>query len=182
VLRRFRPRLNFANVVSVIALFVALGGGAYAAFHLPRNSVRSKNLVNHQVKSVDLAREAAFKSAGLADDEVGDCSPTPNQWVSIGAQNVGPVGYQRDQLGYVHLGGVAEQCGDPASAVIFTLPPGYRPKQNHLEPGLKNSNAVAAINVQPGGNVVASPTASGDTVDLNGVTFRCAPSGKNGCP
>ena len=30
-MKRIRPRLSFANVVSVLALFVALGGGAYAA-------------------------------------------------------------------------------------------------------------------------------------------------------
>ena len=28
---RIRPRVSFANVISLIALFVALGGGAYAA-------------------------------------------------------------------------------------------------------------------------------------------------------
>jgi hypothetical protein len=34
-----RRALSFANVVSVVALFVALGGVSYAAFQLPRNSV-----------------------------------------------------------------------------------------------------------------------------------------------
>jgi hypothetical protein len=54
VLRLLRHHLSFANVVALLALFVALGGGAYAAFHLPKNSVRSKNIVDGQVKPVDL--------------------------------------------------------------------------------------------------------------------------------
>jgi hypothetical protein len=67
VLRRFRPRLTFANVVSVIALFLALGGGAYAAFHLPKNSVRSKNIVNGQVLGKDV-KEATLGVVPRATD------------------------------------------------------------------------------------------------------------------
>ena len=39
-----RGRLTFANTISVVALFVALGGASYAAVSLPRNSVGSKQL------------------------------------------------------------------------------------------------------------------------------------------
>jgi hypothetical protein len=46
--------LTFANVCSALALAVALGtGGAYAA-----NTVRSKDIVNGQVKAVDLKKNA----------------------------------------------------------------------------------------------------------------------------
>lgn len=37
-------RLSFANVVSILALFIALGGTSYAAIKLPRNSVGSKQI------------------------------------------------------------------------------------------------------------------------------------------
>ena len=40
---RIRARLTYANIVATIALFIALGGGAYAAFKLPANSVGSKS-------------------------------------------------------------------------------------------------------------------------------------------
>lgn len=49
-----RRRIGFANVVAVLALFVALGGGAYAAAQAPKNSVTSKSIKNNEVKSVDL--------------------------------------------------------------------------------------------------------------------------------
>lgn len=55
-MRRIRERLTYANVISTICLFLLLGGGAYAAFHLPKNSVRSPNIVNGQVKRGDQAR------------------------------------------------------------------------------------------------------------------------------
>ena len=181
MLRRFRPRLTYANVMVTILAFIVLGGGAYAAFRLPRNSVRSKNIVNGQVKSVDLAKEATFKSAGLANDATSDCSSTPNQWASL-QPGVGPVGYQRDQLGYVHLSGVAERCGTPAPVNnIFSLPAGYRPKPDVLYPAVKGVGP-GAVEVQPDGHVVAFNTVDGDRFTLNAISFRCAPSGKNGCP
>ena len=36
------PRASFANVMSCLALFVALGGASYAAVSLPNNSVGAK--------------------------------------------------------------------------------------------------------------------------------------------
>ncbi len=39
-----RGRLSFANTISVVALFVALGGASYAAVSLPRNSVGAQQL------------------------------------------------------------------------------------------------------------------------------------------
>jgi hypothetical protein len=53
--RRIRSHLTYANVMATLAVFLVLGGGAYAAFHLPKNSVKSKNIVNGQVKGVDVA-------------------------------------------------------------------------------------------------------------------------------
>src|ERR1044072_5077450 len=51
-------RFTFANVVSMIALFVALTGGAYAVSAAKRNSVVSKSIRNGQVKNQDLATDA----------------------------------------------------------------------------------------------------------------------------
>jgi hypothetical protein len=51
---RLRPKLSFANVIAVIALFVALGGSAYAVSKAPKNSVTSKSIKKGAVKSVDV--------------------------------------------------------------------------------------------------------------------------------
>ena len=61
MLRKFRSHLTYANVMATILAFIVLGGGAYAAFRLPRNSVRSKNIVNGQVKKADTANALGFK-------------------------------------------------------------------------------------------------------------------------
>jgi hypothetical protein len=48
---RLSSRLTYANVVATIALFVALGGGAYAAVTLPAKSVGSKQIKANAVSS-----------------------------------------------------------------------------------------------------------------------------------
>jgi hypothetical protein len=49
VLTRLSSRLTYANVIATVALFLALGGGAYAAFKLPKNSVGTKQIKNKAV-------------------------------------------------------------------------------------------------------------------------------------
>lgn len=49
--KHLRPRLTFANVIACIALFVALGSGAYAATQLPKNSVGTKQIRKNAVTS-----------------------------------------------------------------------------------------------------------------------------------
>ena len=48
---RIRAGLTYANVIATLALFLALGGGAYAAFKLPKNSVGSKQIKKNAVNS-----------------------------------------------------------------------------------------------------------------------------------
>jgi hypothetical protein len=54
---RLRPHLSFANVVSMLALFLALSGGAYA-LTLPRNSVGPKQLKRNAVTGPKIKRGA----------------------------------------------------------------------------------------------------------------------------
>jgi len=66
---RIRQRLTFANVVSVIALFVALGGGAYAVTVAKKNSVVSKSIKNGQVRKADIAKNSV-NGAKVADNSL----------------------------------------------------------------------------------------------------------------
>jgi len=51
-----KDRLNYANVMATIAVFVALGGSAVAAkVLLPKNSVTSKSVKDGSLKGKDLA-------------------------------------------------------------------------------------------------------------------------------
>ena len=61
-----RKHLTFANVMSVIAVFIALGGASYAAVNLPKNSVGTKQLKGKSVGTKQL-KASAVKSNKVKD-------------------------------------------------------------------------------------------------------------------
>ena len=48
---KLRSHLSYANVMATIAVFIALGGGAYAALKLPRNSVGPAQIKANAISS-----------------------------------------------------------------------------------------------------------------------------------
>jgi hypothetical protein len=64
---RIRERLTYANVMATIAVFTALGAGAYAA-GLPKNSVKAKQIKAGAVGNSELASDA------VTSDKVADGS------------------------------------------------------------------------------------------------------------
>jgi hypothetical protein len=181
-MNRIRPHLTYSNVMVTLLAFLVLGGGAYAATQLPRNSVRSKNIVDHQVKAKDLVKPAAVKSAGLPTNASGSCAETPGEWAEFDPDSRGRLGYYRDVDGVVHLNGAAVDCS--TSDIIFHLPPGFRPR-NPFEAalGLRNNGPAVSVDiVRATGEVNVITAADGDVYKLDPVSFRCGPSGHNGCP
>lgn len=61
---RRKPRLTYSNVVSTLCLFVILGGGAYAALTVPKNSIGSKPLKDGSVELKDIDKAARQKLEG----------------------------------------------------------------------------------------------------------------------
>lgn len=68
-MKQIRKRLTYANVMSSIAVFVVLGGGAIAATQLPKNSVGAKQLKKNAVKTSKIAK-SAVNGAKIADGSV----------------------------------------------------------------------------------------------------------------
>jgi hypothetical protein len=171
-------------MLSTIALFIVLGGVAYAAFHLPKNSVRSKNIVNHQVKGEDLVTPSPIQAAGLVTAL--DCSSAgPDQWISQNPDVFGNVGYYRDLDGQVHLAGTTQKCGaPPGGAVVFQLPLGYRPQntQEQTAPVVTGGPAATTNVIAFDDGEISVNANSKDAVSLAGISFRCAPPGTSGCP
>jgi hypothetical protein len=66
-----RPRPTYANVTATLALFVALGGGAYAATALPANSVGSKQLKKNAVVTAKIKNNAVSGSKVLNNSLAG---------------------------------------------------------------------------------------------------------------
>jgi hypothetical protein len=64
-----RRHLTFANVIALIALFVALGGGAYAAMKVKPNSVGTKQLKNNAVNS-DKVKDGSLSKGDFANGQL----------------------------------------------------------------------------------------------------------------
>lgn len=63
--QRLQARLTYANVVATLALFLALGGGAYAAATLRQGSVTTREIRDRGLKGRDLATGAVGSRAIL---------------------------------------------------------------------------------------------------------------------
>jgi hypothetical protein len=74
-LRHPTRRPSTATTISVIALFVALGGTGYAASTLPRNSVASAQVIDGSLKKRDLADKTIASLRG-AQGAPGAAGPT----------------------------------------------------------------------------------------------------------
>ena len=77
--RRLRETLSYANVVSTLCLFLLLGGGmAFAASHLGKNSVGSKQLKKSSVSTAKIKANAVtgakVKDGSLAGVDIQDGS------------------------------------------------------------------------------------------------------------
>jgi Collagen triple helix repeat (20 copies) len=71
-LHRLRPHLTYANVMSTIAVFILLGGGAYAATKLPNNSVGTQQVKNGSLLKQDFKTGQIPRGARGAKGAKGD--------------------------------------------------------------------------------------------------------------
>jgi hypothetical protein len=58
MINSIRSKLTYANVMASIAVFLLLGGGAYAATQLPKNSIGTKQLKNGSITLNKLSNSA----------------------------------------------------------------------------------------------------------------------------
>src|SRR5215212_7023695 len=93
-LSRLRERLTFANVTSVLALFVALGGTSYAAVTLPTNSVGKA-----QIRADAVGKsEAATNSVGRAEVRSSAIGSSEIATNGVGASEVRPSAIDSDEI------------------------------------------------------------------------------------
>lgn len=74
MLRAIRERLTYANMMSTVAVMIALGGTSYAAIKLPKNSVGNHQLRNNSVTTAKVRNNTLlrkdFKKGQLPIDGV----------------------------------------------------------------------------------------------------------------
>ncbi len=172
-----RSRLSFANVMSVVAVFIALGGSAWAisansvgSKQIKPSAVRSSDVKNGQVKAADLSGTALDAEATHLVGEVGEPAFL-NGWVNSDTVNFRPAGYFKDRFGVVHLQGLVE---DGTSGEIFQLPAGYSPGKGQYVPAALPSNAaVGEIIVSFNGTVSRNNAVlPSEAISLDGISFR----------
>lgn len=146
-------RPSFPTVISLIALFVALGGTSYAVITLPAKSVGNRELKSDAVTSAKIRPRSVARSDLAPTARVGARGPrgatgptgatgapgdavAPEAWrpleFAAGWGNYDPSfsggAVRRDARGRIYLRGlVSKTGGTPAQGdVIATLPAGYR--------------------------------------------------------
>lgn len=83
-----KRHLSVANVLSCLALFVALGGAAYAAVKIPPNAIKARNIANQAVTNPKIKREAVtsgkIRNGGVNSVDLGAGQVT-NEKLGTGA-------------------------------------------------------------------------------------------------
>ena len=174
---RFAP--SPALVVSLIALFVALGGTSYAAITaLPANSVGTHQLKNNAVTGVKIAN-GSITAAKISSDRLGPVkivgapgAPAyAGTWESAQSSADEGVSFYKDPWGIVHLQGNAANSNGAHEGTIFTLPAGYRPAKTIYFSVYGSGGSAAYVQVASDGTVSEYSPAQG-YVGLSNVTFR----------
>ena len=70
MLARLAARLTYANVVSSLCMFMVIGGGAYAATALPRNSV-GRNQLKHDAVTSWKVKDHTLTAADIKNGTIG---------------------------------------------------------------------------------------------------------------
>jgi hypothetical protein len=124
------PRLTYAGVTSTLALFIALGGGAYAAATLPANSVGAKQIKKSAVERAKIKNNAVDGSKVLDNALTGD-------------------DVKESTLGKVQFAGVADNATNAgnasrASAALALDKINYRSAPGNAPPSSVSVGATAA--------------------------------------
>lgn len=178
-----RKRLTYANVTATLALFAALGGGAYAATHLRPNSVTSRAIKNGQVKSRDigtgqvkgrdLARGAVnsrvIKDGRVTSADIGNGAVTSSD---IGAGQVVGASIANGAVGSAQLAPAEafHLVGDPGEPAFGNGGQGDCIWSNYTGPPVGDQNEPAGFYKDPYGVVHLT----GTVMSSDGVANGCS--------
>lgn len=170
-----------ALVISLIALFVALGGAAYAV-KLGKNDVKSRNIASKAVTGSKLATDAV-KTAKLRDGAV---TPLKLADGAVGAQALADDAVERQKIkaqavsspkladGAVSAAKLGAGSVTSASLLAAVTQPANPPP---IAAATCDYSSVAIAGVQAGDSVIATPS---PTLDTRIITTADASSGTIG--
>jgi hypothetical protein len=192
-------RPSFPTVISLIALFVALGGTSYAVIKLPAKSVGNRELKTNAVSGSkvrpraisrsDLALSARSGARGPRGPSgpsgpAGPSAAAVEAWQPIqliGAwsrysSDYAAAGVRKDAAGRVYLRGLIKRAGGPvANDTIAVLPAEFRPAVRVLVGSMMGTTANAAgrLDISPAGEIVwtSGPTGDPNYTSLDNISF-----------
>jgi len=129
---------------------------------------------------------AASQGTCTADDHFCSSVFMTCQWQNLNPATFSTGAYLRDRLGFVHLKGLVQRAGGGCASpplMIFDLPAGYRPALPEVFTVTSN-DAFGTIYIGDidAGSVRLQAGSPAVWASLDGLSFRCEPSGSNGCP
>lgn len=175
-----RRHLTYANVAATLALFLALGGGAYAATQLPRNSVDTAQLKKEAVTAGKIAKKTRNQLRG----DRGPAGPQgpagkagkPGPKGATGAKGAqGPRG-EKGERGEPGTGPAFEVFTKPvvptpftsaAQVVVVTLGPGSYSTSANVVVKATGLSTTVTCSLTGGGEASATVSAGGDFETLS---------------
>jgi hypothetical protein len=164
-MKSIRKRLSFANLMSVVAVFIALGGIAVAA-GLPKNSVGKKQLKNNAVTTAKIKKNAVttkkIKKGAINGSKVKNDSLTGTQ-------------INESTLGTVPSANTANVANNLAGLTRFNVKLGFGQSQVLVQAGVFTLTASCGQNTTDQGGspnldvarIVISTSANGKVFDAS---------------
>jgi hypothetical protein len=189
-MRRIRSKLTYSNVMVTGLAFIVLTGGTAVAMSA-HDTAPSHKLAAGAWHQIGAAGQPAFHTT------------TECRWRNYDSVHSNAA-FVRDSAGFVHLKGTVvpgdrtssgscQSGNNPTNQMIFVLPAGYRPSKREAMAVLTGQSVAKigtaaidgpSISPLPAGAVSTDRAEIGGDpyFTLNGISFRCSPSGHNGCP
>jgi len=165
-MEKVRARLSYANVMATIAVFVALGGGAYAAATAKKNSVTSKSVKNGSIQGVDVGKDT-LSGANINEGTLSIVLPCPS-----GTIKAAGMCFDSSERGSSDLSGAMSACAQanrflPTVAELRTL---------HVQGGVSvNGEQASDLGSDTSHSALGSDSGLGVSTDTGFARpFRCA--------
>jgi hypothetical protein len=164
MLNKLRSRLSAPLLISLLALFLALGGAAFAVQKAPKNSVTSKSIKKNAVTSSDIKNNTVTGN----DVNEGTLNLPGSSLPQVSFQSLGSIQYGKDGFGIVHLRGI--QSSITNGTAFATLPAGFRPPATEAQAAV--SGFSTPCEVQVGADGTLTPFGCNTLfVDVSSVSF-----------
>lgn len=156
-MKQICSKLNYANVMATVAVFLALGGASYAAFKLPKESVGARQLKAGAVTPAKLNEKTRAQLVG-PDGPRGPAGPAGPQGDTGPAGALGARGERGEQ-------GERGETGPSAAFAGF-----HDPAVGITSKSSSSPTRVTALDVPAGAYAI---TAKANTVVQSNVVLTC---------